>query len=280
MPLSKTRLLFVDDDDSIRLTLPLMLTEKGYEVSVAATVKEGLEKIHSQTFEVLLADLNIGQPGDGFTLVSAMRRVQPYAVNIIITGYPDFDSALNAIRRQVDGYIVKPSDIDSLVQNIEERLASRTPQTPAPPAKSVAQIIDERKLEITAKWLRAVRDSPEIAAIQLSDDQRIDHLPALLSDMVEMLSSPGAGTSPTRVDAARKHGQIRRKQRYSVPQVIEETRLLERSIFDVLHANLLSANFSNLIPDIIRISDTLQIQLKASVEAYLNAGKKRKPSAT
>jgi ActR/RegA family two-component response regulator len=276
---TKTRLLFVDDDDAIRLTLPMLLQEKGYQVEVAASVKEGLEKINSQPFEVLLTDLNIGQPGDGFTLISAMRRVQPHAINIIITGYPDFDSALNAIRRQVDGYIVKPSDIDSLVQNIEERLASRTPQLPASPTKSVAQIIDEHRQEIIQNWLKMVREDPEIATAPLSDADCTGHLLAVLSDMIEMLNAPSATTSPARMDTVRKHGEIRRKQNYSVPHIIEETRLLERSIFSVLHANLLSANFSNLIPDIIRISDTLQIQLKASVEAYLNAGKKRKPSS-
>ena len=45
------------------------------------------------TFDVLLSDLNIGQPGDGFTVVSAMRRVQPKAATFILTGYPDFDTA-------------------------------------------------------------------------------------------------------------------------------------------------------------------------------------------
>jgi ActR/RegA family two-component response regulator len=273
--MANTRLLFVDDDDSIRLTLPLLLKSKGYDVAVAASVKEGLEKINSQSFEVLLADLNIGQPADGFTLISAMRRVQPHAVNIIITGYPDFDSALNAIRRQVDGYVVKPSDIDVLVQNIEERLASRMPQLPASPAKSVAEIVNERKEEIIEKWLKSVHEDSEIRDIPLSDAERTDHLPAVLGDMVVMLSSPGTTTSVARIGAARSHGEIRRKQRYSVPQIVEETRLLEGSIFGVLHANLLSANFSNLIPDIIRISDTLQVQLKASIEAYLDFRKKR-----
>lgn len=273
--MAKTRLLFVDDDDSIRLTLPLLLKSKGYEVAVAASVKEGLEKINSESFEVLLADLNIGQPADGFTLVSAMRRVQPHAVNIIITGYPDFDSALNAIRQQVDGYVVKPSDIDVLVQNIEERLAGRRPQLPVAPAKSVAQIVNERKEEIIEKWLKTVRDDPEISGIPLNDAERTDHLPAVLAEMVEMLSSAGATTTAARIEAARRHGETRRKQRYSVPQIVEETRLLEGSIFNVLHTNLLSANFSNLIPDIIRISDTLQIQLKASIEAYLDSRKKR-----
>ena len=54
----------------------------------------------------LLTDLNIGGPADGFILVSAMRRVQCKAATFILTGYPDFQTALEAIRKQVDDYFV------------------------------------------------------------------------------------------------------------------------------------------------------------------------------
>ena len=90
----KTRILFADDEPGIRMTLPLILEQEGFEVSVAATVAEALAYINRDSFDVLLADLNIGERGDGFTLISAMRRVQPQAVTLILTGYPDFATAL------------------------------------------------------------------------------------------------------------------------------------------------------------------------------------------
>src|SRR5262245_8939226 len=100
-----TRLLFVDDEASIRKTLKLILERHGFEVTTSATVPEALTQINHETFDVLISDLNIGQPGDGFTVVSAMRRVQPVAATFILTGYPDFDTALQAIRSQVDDYL-------------------------------------------------------------------------------------------------------------------------------------------------------------------------------
>ncbi|HEY2116704.1 MAG TPA: response regulator, partial [Candidatus Angelobacter sp.] len=107
----KTRILFADDEPGIRMTLPLILAQEGFEVSVAATVAEALALINQDQFDVLLADLNIGERGDGFTLISAMRRVQPGAVTLILTGYPDFETALQAIRSQVDDYLTKPADV-------------------------------------------------------------------------------------------------------------------------------------------------------------------------
>ena len=92
------RLLLVDDEAVIRITLSAILSKHDFEVTAAATVAEALQKITTETFDVLLSDLNIGNPGDGLTVVSAMRRTQPEAVTMILTGYPAFETALEAIR--------------------------------------------------------------------------------------------------------------------------------------------------------------------------------------
>src|ERR1700743_1560927 len=115
------RVLFVDDELSIRITLPAILRQEGFDVSVASSVPEAIQAIQSNSFDILLSDLNIGEPGDGFTVVSAMRRIQPEAATIILTGYPDFESALTAIRNQVDDYVTKPADVKQLVHVLREK---------------------------------------------------------------------------------------------------------------------------------------------------------------
>ena len=116
-----------DDERVIRETLEAILTTYGFEVSAAASVAEALQRITSEKFDVLLSDLNIGNPGDGLTVVSAMRRTQPDALTMILTGYPAFETALEAIRQQVDDYIVKPADIPALVNTIESKWRPRRP---------------------------------------------------------------------------------------------------------------------------------------------------------
>src|SRR5262252_3198584 len=69
----KPKILFVDDEENIRLMLGMYLKEQGFLVTTAATVAEALKFITQQDFDVLIADLNVGSPGDGFTVVSAMR---------------------------------------------------------------------------------------------------------------------------------------------------------------------------------------------------------------
>src|SRR5215813_13610508 len=149
----KIRILFADDEPGIRLTLPLILEQEGFEVSVAATVAEALAYSNRDSFDVLLADLNIGEKGDGFTLISAMRRVQPSAVTLILTGYPDFATALEAIRNQVDDYLTKPADLNQLVATIRERTVN--PRRVAPlQVKRISTILRERSDEIVDEWLK------------------------------------------------------------------------------------------------------------------------------
>src|SRR5580700_11500494 len=120
--MAEIKLLFVDDDDALRRALGAVLTHHGFLLTAVSSVPEALELISTQKFDVLLSDLNIGEPGDGFTVVSAMRRVQPDAATFILTGYPDFESALRAIRNQVDDYFTKPADITPLVDRMMKRL--------------------------------------------------------------------------------------------------------------------------------------------------------------
>lgn len=119
------RLLFVDDETSIRATLPVILRQRGFDVTVAASVPEAIQKIQNHEFDALLSDLNIGQPGGGYAVVRAIRRVNPDCVAIILTGDPAFESAVEGIQEKIDDYIVKPANIDLVVASMERGLAER-----------------------------------------------------------------------------------------------------------------------------------------------------------
>jgi DNA-binding NtrC family response regulator len=118
-------MLFVDDEPSIRLTLPPILEESGFQIRVADSVQSALREISSQKFDVLLSDLNISGQRDGFLVVKAAREANPRCVAILLTGYPDLDSEMESVKKEIDGYLVKPADIENLLKTIEQKLASR-----------------------------------------------------------------------------------------------------------------------------------------------------------
>ncbi len=129
-------LLFVDDEPSIRLTLPPLLQERGFHVQVAANVSEALAAIKAHRFDVLLSDINIDRESDGFTVVEAMRKANPDAVTILLTGYPAFESAVRSIRVEVDDYFTKPADLDAIVSTIDRKLLARGIQRTIPTKKA------------------------------------------------------------------------------------------------------------------------------------------------
>jgi YesN/AraC family two-component response regulator len=263
-----TRILFVDDEAGIRETLKPILEQHGFEVTTSATVFEALEHINHATFDVLLSDLNIGQPGDGFTVVSAMRRVQPEAATFILTGYPDFDTALQAIRSQVDDYLLKPTDVPTLIHTIRSRLEHRRPMTPELPIKRVSQLMRETLNDITREWLALVKAHPELAAIRVPDRERIDHLPEVIKELAKRVDAASDETTEGAKAAAGKHGQERARQGYNIPLIVVEMRLLQRVLSSILQRNLIRMDLSTVIADMMLVGESLQEQTEFSIRGF------------
>lgn len=264
------RILFVDDEPAIRATMQLVFKKEGFDVTVASTVKEALDAIAKQEFDVLLSDLNIGQPGDGFTVVSAMRRSQPKALTLIITGYPDFETALKAIRSQVDDYVTKPADLPKLISTIKEKLAKPPQRRLHTASKRVHQIIQENKPAIIEMFVKAVEEHTDIAKIPLSKKQRSDHLDIFLDDLAHKLEKGNPHSSARAEQGATKHGEARQRQGYTIPQLVIEARCLQSVIAAVLQEHLLGIEISTLVPDILRLGEGLNVLLETSIRSFEN----------
>lgn len=112
--------LIVDDEPSLLETMRLILEHSGYAVRTAATVDESLCLIQEQRFDVLLGDLSM--PGDGATVVAAMRRAQPRTVIIVITGHVMPEAVPRDVRRLADEILTKPTDVPELLAVLARRL--------------------------------------------------------------------------------------------------------------------------------------------------------------
>ncbi len=264
------RLLFVDDDPAIRITLPAILQHEGFEVTVAASVPEALDLINRERFDVLLSDLNVGEPGDGFTVVSAMRRTQPEVLTFILTGFPDFNSALEGIRQQVDDYFTKPADIPRMVGRMKAKLAepARILQNPR---KRVAVVLLERADRILEEWLAEARTNEDLRSVHLTDRQRVDYVSRLLLSLIRVLEADKVELGKRQADALRlaaAHGEDRARQGYTIPMLVIETGLLHVVISRVLLDRLLEIDLSNLTSDAMKIGEHLNALLEQSIRAF------------
>jgi len=266
--ITKPKILLVDDNDQVRTTLTAVLESNQFRVTAAPSVGEALQLINAQKFDVLLCDLHMPGAGDGFTVVSAMRHTNPKAVTLVFTGYPALKEAMNAILLQADEILVKPMDVPELVELIREKLQKRD----APKRKAlerVASILERDEKATIADWLARVCREPELTVVPLGDEERTGHLHKLLQEVVERLREPRVLGTKAASPGAALHGNIRRSQGYSVPMLIEESRILQVSIFETLQKNLATVDFSSLLLDVMTIADEVDSQLKQTISSFM-----------
>ncbi len=265
---NRTRILFADDEPNMRSTMAAILEGEGFEVTTASTVTEALRAINVHAFDALVSDLNIGEPGDGFTIVSAMRRTHPSCVNFILTGYPAFESALQAIRNQVDDYLVKPADVRELMNSLKSKL--NNPRGPGTLMRErLADFLRENADRIAERALAAMKSDERLSTLPLTVAQRLDYVPGLLNGIIKQLEAeaPDDFNGSIMREGAR-HGEMRRSQRYSEEMVIDDVRLLDASIYDTVQDGLLRLELSSLIPALKQMNLTMAAHLKGSLVAF------------
>ena len=117
-----------------------------------------------------------------------------------------------------------------------------------------------------------MKGNPELAALPLSDEERLDHTRITLTELVNVLeSSPPKATS---LPAAAKTGEERHAQRYPIALLAVNARLLQGVIYDIIHENLLSINLSYLMPDLKRLNEILSLQAEEIIRKFLQAEKR------
>jgi DNA-binding response OmpR family regulator len=270
------RVLLVDDDDAVLGMMNATLTRKGFEVVAVSSVTEALRHITTESFDVLITDLHMPNPGDGFTVVTAMRHSQPDALTLLVSGYPDVQSAMAAILLEADEIMVKPFEVGRLAELVREKMISRRPAARVEKER-VGAILQRCISAVVGDWLARVKQASELNHIPLSDDERTGHLPRLVEDLIVRLSKPSATTKDSDAafsTAAIAHGKLRYLQGYTPAMLVHESRILQVTLFGTLQSNLSFLDFSLLLPDVMTIADEVDAQLTQSMESYMKVMQK------
>jgi DNA-binding response OmpR family regulator len=270
------RILLVDDDDAVLEMMRLLLESKGFEVVAVGGVTEALQRIATETFQVLITDLHMPNAGDGFTVISAMRHSQPAALTMLLSAFPDVKSAMEAIILEADEIVVKPIEVKHLAELVRERLL--TQRSAVPPKQSVSEILRSCSDVVVINWLVRTKQAKELNHLALKDEERTGHLPTLLGDLVRRLNRP-VQESPQESDAvfsaaAVLHGELRYAQGYTPEMLVHESRILQVTLFETLKNNMNALDFSLLLPDVMTIADEVDAQLTQTMGSFMNLTKK------
>jgi hypothetical protein len=140
----------------------------------------------------------------------------------------------------------------------------------ASPSESVADILERQLDKVIQEWLFRVEKEPDLTCIALTFQERTGHLPQLLHDVIRRLRMDEETRAPIS-EAAAHHGDLRSKQGYTVAMAVEESRLLQVSIFSTLHRSQKHLDFNKVLPAVVTIADEVDAQLKQQMLRFMAA---------
>ena len=150
-------------------------------------------------------------------------------------------------------------------------LTSKPSPTASPTAKETVASILDRDVAITMKrWLERVETVEELTSLPLAAKQRTQYLPEMMKDIIARLRVDRRiegfeNPSP----AAVAHGQLRYQQGYTAPLIVQESRMLQVSIFETIERNTATVDYNCVLPDIMIIADEVDSQLKQTIDSFL-----------
>jgi signal transduction histidine kinase len=116
---TKGRILVIDDELGIRVGCQRALQSQGYRADTVASGEEGLRKLGTDEYDLVLLDMMM--PGiSGLEMLEKISQFDPYLVCVVITGYATVELAVQAIKRGAYDFITKPFDSDTLILTVEQ----------------------------------------------------------------------------------------------------------------------------------------------------------------
>ncbi len=111
------KVLYVEDNEEVRTETLNLLKQLFNTVEVAANGKEGLEKFKSEKFDIIITDINMPVM-NGLEMIKEIKNIDKRVPIIVITAFNDFEYLVESIKIGVYGYILKPIDIDQLLEAV------------------------------------------------------------------------------------------------------------------------------------------------------------------
>lgn len=148
------RSLVVDDEAGIRFFLDGTLRRAGHEVITAESGEAALTLLRDSAFDLAIVDLHLGTHIDGLRVLEGIRWRWPHTAVIILTAHGSLESAIAAIRENVDGYLLKPVEPAEVLAAVRTALARRQergqpPEAPTPLLRHGTIAVDLDKFRVT-----------------------------------------------------------------------------------------------------------------------------------
>ena len=119
------KLLLVEDDPALQLTIQTALEQQGYEVNAVSTTEEAMERLADESYPIVISDIYVDER-TGLDVLNAAKRKDPDCSVILMTGRGTVETVMAATRGGAFDYIAKPFELDVMLDAVERAGAART----------------------------------------------------------------------------------------------------------------------------------------------------------
>ncbi len=146
--MASAKILVVDDEETIRLTVSAALKKRGFETTTAADARQALRALSQTKFDMAILDLKLPGGMDGVGLLTEIRAHSPETLTMMISAHATLDSAIVALRQGAFDYLLKPFTMAQLVERVEHALTKRQENVTASPGQPVGLLIDRQQRSV------------------------------------------------------------------------------------------------------------------------------------
>ncbi len=166
-------ILIVDDEESLRLTLRLRLAAQGFNILLAEDGEVALEQLKNSSVDLVLLDINMPKM-DGIETLGQIADLYPNVEVVMLTGFADFSTAIECLKKGAKDYLVKPIEVTELITRVRSILRAHSSEKALKDVqlKFMSAFLHDmlNPLKTVGSTVEQVRDG---AAGKLTEDQNI-----------------------------------------------------------------------------------------------------------
>lgn len=164
------RLLVVDDEESVALTVSEILRQEGYQVETASSGGEAVRRLESAEYDLVLTDLHM-DGGDGISVLAEIQQRAPLTISIVLTGFASVETAISALRSGAYDYLIKPCNVEDLKHTVRRGVDHRRLMLREREARaSLEELNRELQRRVEERTIELVRRNEELAEANRAKD--------------------------------------------------------------------------------------------------------------
>lgn len=169
-PLADARLLVVDDEESVALTLSEVLRQEGFRVETASSGNEAVRLLENTEYDLVLTDLHM-EGGDGISVLAEIQARAPLTISIVLTGFASVETAIAAMRSGAYDYLIKPCNIEDLKHTVRRGVEHRLLMLREREARAQLEAFNrELQQRVEERTIELVRRNEELAEANRAKD--------------------------------------------------------------------------------------------------------------